>query len=205
MVDSDPNISPSWQEKLSSERRVPYLLRFERILTSFSPAERFLLYALSVVLACSALILVIEASHNFSVVVPARGGTLTEGEIGPARFINPLLAVSQADEDLTQLVYSGLLRANADGTYSPDLAESYTISPDGTVYTFTLRPGAKFSNGTPVTSADVVFTVQLAQNTDIKSPQEADWEGVTVTAPDAETVVFTLPHPYAPFLQNATL
>jgi peptide/nickel transport system substrate-binding protein len=205
MVDTDSDTSASWKEQLRAERRVPYLTRFERLLPRFSPAERLVLYALSVVLALSALVLVIEVSHAFSVVVPSSGGSLTEGEIGPARFINPLLAVSQADEDLTQLVYSGLLRANADGTYSPDLAQSYTISPDGTVYTFKLRPDAKFSNGTPVTSADVVFTVQLAQDPDIKSPQEADWEGVTVSAPNSETVVFTLPHPYAPFLQNATL
>lgn len=205
MVDLDSDTSASWGSKLRIERRIPWLLRFENILPRFSPAERLALYALSVILVVSALVLVIQVSHDFSVVVPARGGTLTEGEIGPARFINPLLAVSQADQDLTQLVYSGLLRANADGTYSPDLAESYSISPDGTVYTFKLNPNAKFSNGTPVTSADVVFTVQLAQNPDIKSPQEADWEGVQVSAPDTETVVFTLPHPYAPFLQNATL
>lgn len=205
MVDTDPDTSASWQAKLRSERRIPYFGAFERLLPRFSPAERLVLYGLSVVLAASALLLVIEASHDFSIVTPASGGTLTEGEIGPARFINPVLAVSQADDDLTQLVYSGLLRANADGTYSPDLAESYTISTDGTVYTFKLRSGAKFSDGTPVTSADVVFTVHLAQNPDIKSPQEADWEGVQVSAPDSGTVVFTLPHAYAPFLENATL
>ncbi len=204
-LDSETTRSPSWQEKLRVERRITWLARFEDILPRFSPAERLGLYALSIILAVSALALVVEASRNFSVVVPTRGGTLVEGEIGPARFINPLLAVSQADQDLTELVYSGLLRANADGTYSPDLAESYSVSPDGTVYTFRLRQGAKFSDGTPVTSADVLFTIQLAQDPDIKSPQEADWEGVQVSAPDQETVVFTLPHPYAPFLQNATI
>ncbi|HEV3245367.1 MAG TPA: ABC transporter substrate-binding protein [Candidatus Paceibacterota bacterium] len=205
MVDPDSETSASWKEKLRAERRLPYLVRFEDLLPRFSPAERLALYVLSALLAISALVLVIEVSHDFSTVVPARGGSLTEGEIGPARFINPLLTVSQVDQDLTQLVYSGLLRANADGSYSPDLAESYSISPDGTVYTFKLRPDAKFSDGTPVTSADVVFTVQLAQNPAIKSPQEADWEGVQVSAPDSGEVVFTLPHPYAPFLQNATL
>ena len=138
MVDSDSQTSATWQQKLRMERRVSWLARFENILPRFSPAERLFLYVLSAILAISAFLLVVEASHYFSVIVPAQGGTLVEGEIGPARFINPLLAVSQADEDLTQLVYSGLLRANADGTYSPDLAESYSISPDGTVYTLSL-------------------------------------------------------------------
>jgi len=184
---------------------MPFLRRFEEILNRFSPAERLLLYALSAVLAVSALILVVEASHGFSVVIPAQGGSLLEGEVGPARFINPVLALSQADQDLTQLVYSGLVRPEADGSYVPDLAQGYTISDDGTVYTFTLRPNATFQDGSKVTSADVAFTIQLAQNPSIKSPQQADWQGVQVSTPDAETVVFTLPHPYAPFLQNATL
>jgi len=205
MEDSNSDISLSWQEKLLTWRRVPFLARFERLLSSFSPAERLLLYTLSIVLAISAFVLVVETSHNFSVIVPAEGGSLTEGEIGPARFINPVLALSQADQDLTDLVYSGLMRAEADGSYVPDLAESYTISPDGTTYTFKLRPNATFQDGSKVTSADVAFTVQLAQNPDIKSPQAPDWQGVGISTPDSETVVFTLAHPYAPFLQDATL
>jgi peptide/nickel transport system substrate-binding protein len=68
-----------------------------------------------------------------------------------------------------------------------------------------LRHTASFQDGTPVTSADVLFTVQLAQNPDIKSPHQADWQGVIVSAPDKYTVVFKLPHAYAPFIQDTTL
>jgi peptide/nickel transport system substrate-binding protein len=204
--DIDSHISDAdWVERLSLERRIPYLARFENLLRRFSPAERLLFYCLSIILAASALMLTIGVARSFSVIVPAQGGTLTEGEVGPVRFINPLLALSQADEDLSALVYSGLMRANPEGTYSPDLAASYTISPDGTVYTFKLRPDATFQNGAPLTSADVAFTVALAQNPDIKSPQAANWEGVQVSVPDAHTVVFTLPHAYAPFMEDTTL
>lgn len=137
--------------------------------------------------------------------MPSKGGYVTEGEIGPVRFINPLLSLSQADEDLNSLVYSGLMRATASGSYIPDLAKSYTVSSDGTTYTFAMRPDATFHDGTPVTSADVLFTIQLAQNPEIKSPSRADWEGVAVTAPDTHTVVFKLQKAYAPFLQNTTI
>ncbi|HUO50210.1 MAG TPA: ABC transporter substrate-binding protein [Candidatus Paceibacterota bacterium] len=197
--------APSWKTRLQSHRSARYISRLEELLPVFSPAERLLLYGLSALLAVSAFLLVIAVSHQFSVVVPAHGGSLTEGEIGPARFINPVLALSQADNDLTQLVYSGLMRAQADGTYVPDLAQSYSISPDGTVYTFRLRPDAKFQDGTPVTSTDVAFTIELAQNPAVKSPQQADWLGVQVSAPDSQTIVFTLPHAYAPFIANTTL
>jgi ABC-type oligopeptide transport system substrate-binding subunit len=103
------------------------------------------------------------------------------------------------------LVYSGLMRARADGTFVPDLADHYSISTDGTTYTFTIRPDATFHDGTPVTAADVLYTVSQAQNPDTKSPRRADWEGVQVSSPDEHTVVFTLPHAYAPFMENATL
>ena len=103
------------------------------------------------------------------------------------------------------MVYSGLMRAMPDGSLIPDLAERFEVSDDATTYTFTLRPNLTFHDGTPLTSADVLFTIQRAQNPDIKSYRRADWEGVSVSAPDAQTIRFTLPHAYAPFLDNATL
>ena len=191
--------------KLTTERRVSYFRRAEELLIKFSPAERLALYAFAILLGLSTLALLSAANSAISVEVPAQGGSLTEGEVGPARFINPVLTLSQADEDITALVYSGLTRALPDGTIVPDLASSYEVSSDGTTYTFHLRPKATFHDGTAVTSADVLFTVQLAQNPEIKSPHRADWEGVTVSAPDKSTVIFKLPHAYAPFIQNTAI
>src|SRR5262249_37548718 len=50
-----------------------------------------------------------------------------------------------------------------------------------------------------------LYTIDTAQNPDIKSPHRADWEGVTVSSPDPYTVIFTLPHAYAPFIEDTTL
>jgi len=172
---------------------------------TFSPGERLILYIFSALLAISSFALVVEANSLVSVTVPSRGGTLTEGVVGPARFINPLISLSQPDEDIAALVYSGLMRARPDGTLVPDLAEKYEISEDGLNYTFTLREGLTFHDGAPITSADILFTIQKAKDPDIKSTKRADWEGVTVAAPDPKTVVFTLPRAYAPFLENTTL
>ena len=190
---------------LAKEYHITSLQRIAHMLYGFTPFERLLLYLFSILLSVSTLILVVAVNQNVIVTVPASGGVLKEGTIGTPRFINPLLAISEADQDISMLVYSGLVRATPEGNLIPDLAESYEISSDGTMYTFHLRPKATFHDGTPITADDVIFTISLAQNPDIKSPKRADWEGVTAKALDSETIVFTLPNAYAPFLENAQL
>ncbi|HEY5383326.1 MAG TPA: peptide ABC transporter substrate-binding protein [Candidatus Paceibacterota bacterium] len=175
------------------------------IYESFSASGRalFLFFAGACIISSLALIYLLNAA--FLISVPAYGGTLSEGIIGSPRFINPVLALSDSDRDLTSLVYSGLLKATPGGDYVPDLAESYTISPDGKTYTFVLRPDVTFHNGTKVTADDVVFTIQKTQDPALQSPMRANWDGVTVTEIDARTVQFTLKSPYAPFIDNLTI
>ena len=75
--------------------------------------------------------------------VPRHGGVLTEGIIGRPRFINPVIAKSDADRDMSALVYSGLLRPTTEGEIAPDLARDFEISDDGLTYTFTLKDRSK--------------------------------------------------------------
>lgn len=200
-----PESSQDLKVTLTKERRFRHFRMLEELLATFRPSERLLLYVFTVVLGFSSLVLLAGANAAVSVTVPSEGGSLIEGEIGPARFVNPLLTLSQADLDLTTLVFSGLTRSLPDGTVVPDLADRYEISPDGLTYTFTLRDGVEFHDGTPVTSADVLFTITKAQDPEIKSVHRADWEGVVVSTPDPKTVVFKLPRAYAPFLHNTTM
>ncbi len=99
-------------------------------------------------------------------------------------------------------MYATLLTFAGDNVKKPvpDLAQSYTASPDGKVYTFKLRKDAVFSDGTPVTSADVVFSLNRVAN--LKGNPSFLMAGITVTAPDAETVVLTsaTPNPAIPFI-----
>ena len=202
--DSSPDTTKNLKNTLIEERSIWRIGGLEGLLRALSPSERLVLYGFSILLAASALALLAGLNSSVSVTVPAPGGELIEGQVGSARFINPILTISQADEDISKLVYSGLMRSLPDGII-PDLAQSYEISEDGTTYTFTLREGATFHDGTPVTADDVLFTVAAAQNPDIKSPRRADWDGVQVSSPDARTVVFKLAHAYAPFIENAAL
>ncbi len=184
---------------------IPKAEQINEAIVRFSLTEKVIFYALAFVMSLTSLMALLTVNRMFMVEVPAHGGTLTEGVVGLPHFINPVLALSDADRDLTALIFSGLLKATADGTLVPDLAQSYTISPDGLTYTFTLKPEITFHDKTPITTDDVVFTVEKAQDPAIKSPKRPNWEGVTVQKIDERNVRLILKQPYSPFLENATL
>lgn len=190
---------------LVSERRFAFLQRIEELLPTFSPFERLTLYALSLVLGITAFGMLALINNEATTPIPTQGGSLIEGVVGTSRFANPLLATSDTDKDVSALVYSGLMRALPDGTLIPDLAAAVEVSEDGTTYLFTVRGDAMFHDKTPVTAADIVFTVNAAQNPDMKSVKRAEWDGVHAEALDPLTVKFTLPRAYAPFLEATTL
>lgn len=173
--------------------------------TRLSPGDRFIASVLGLLVIGTSFAGLLALQRSFLVTVPARGGSLTEGIVGSPRFVNPLLALSDADRDLTALTYTGLMGLDGDGNLVPVLAERYRVSEDGQEYTFSLREDAKFSDGTPVTAEDVVFTVEKAQDPALRSPELANWANIRAEALDARTVVFTLPKPYAPFLVDTTL
>lgn len=127
-----------------------------------------------------------------------------EGILGLPASINPLTARTQADRDIVALVFSGLVRHGPKGTVVPDLASEWTINESGSSYTFTIRPDAVWQDAEPVTSADVVFTVQTLQDPTYTGPAAGSWREVTVTAIDERTVRFDLDTPLGGFLQAAT-
>ncbi len=149
--------------------------------------------------------LIIRINEHFSVRIPVPGGTITEGVVGIPRFINPVLAVSDTDRDMTALVYSGLMKRLPDGEIIPDLAESFTISSDGLTYTFTLKPELTFHDGSLLTTEDVFYTIAQIQNPIMGSPRRTSWAGITTQKIDDRTISFTLPKAFGPFLETATV
>lgn len=179
--------------------------RLDGYVRALPPGDKAIAFALGALVTAASLCSLYALERSFLVTEPAYGGTLVEGTVGSPRFVNPLLALSDSDRDLVALTYAGLMGEDSSGNLVPVLADGYTVSADGKTYTFTLRQDAEFSDGTPVTASDVVYTIQKAQDPGLKSPEYANWTGVAVSAPDARTVVFTLNKPYAPFLENTTL
>lgn len=138
--------------------------------------------------------------------VPQKGGTYTEGLIGSPQYINPLfLQHNDVDRDLVSLVYSGMIRFSKDRKIIPDLATRYEISPDGKVYTFTLRKDVVWHDGKPFSARDVVFTLEKIKDPHVKSPSLISFKDVKVEQIGDDTVRLILDKPFVPFLDLATL
>lgn len=172
---------------------------------SFSLTQKLLWILFLGIFLFSAFNVIRLANEKLLVEVPTYGGSFTEGMIGVPRFVNPVLATSDADRDVTALVYSGLLRLSSDGTLIPDLAEKYEISDDGLTYSFTLKDALTWHDGAPVTTDDIEFTILKVQDPSLKSPKLANWKGITVHVENEKVIHFRLKQPFAGFLENATI
>ncbi len=127
-----------------------------------------------------------------------------EGILGVAGSVNPLTAQTRADQDLVALVFSGLVALGPEGSLVPGLARDWEVDEAGKVWTFDLRPEARWHDDTPVTADDVAFTVGILQDPEYTGPGAASWRDVTVEAVDERTVRFVLTTPLGGFLQAAT-
>jgi peptide/nickel transport system substrate-binding protein len=138
---------------------------------------------------------------------PVKGGVYSEALIGaPGRF-NPLLDFyNPVDYDVDRLLYSSLVRFDHRGLPHGDLAETWGISRDGKVYNFSIRPQAVWQDGTPVTSEDVLFTLDLLRSDELPAPPDLKefWKQIEVLPLDEKTIQFRLPEPFAPFLDYLT-
>lgn len=148
--------------------------------------------------------------------VTQTGGSSTEQEIGaqaeerdtvivamgttsePAAGFDPCVNWGCGEHCHEPLIQSTLLRTTADMEFENDLATDYQVSEDGLTWTFTIREDVKFSDGEPLTAADVAFTFDTAL---ASANSEADLSMLErVEAPDDKTVVFHLTKPYNAFL-----
>lgn len=148
------------------------------------------------------------ALNTNSVERPDFGGTYTEGVAGRPNAINPIFSqYNDVDRDIASLVFNGLTRSDENGVLQPDLATSWSISPDGLIYTFTLRSNVRWHDGVPFTADDVLYTLHSIQDPASKSPPDLAgfWRTVAITVVDPMTIRFQLTQPYAPFLDYTTI
>jgi peptide/nickel transport system substrate-binding protein len=118
--------------------------------------------------------------------------------------LDPQKSDTAVSDIILRYVGDPLIRLAPSGQYVPGLATKWSISKNGLTYTFTLRQGVTFQDGTPVTSADWVKTFQRALNPATKSPVAGNSLGAvtSVTATGTYGLVIRLSHPYAFFLHN---
>jgi peptide/nickel transport system substrate-binding protein len=140
-------------------------------------------------------------------VKPSTGGVYSEALVGSFTRLNPVLDyTNSADQDVDRLIFSSLLNFDDRGLPVNDLVESMGISQNGQNYNISLRENAVWHDGQPLTSEDVVFTVELLRSEDLPVPEDIRslWQNVEAEALDESTFQFRLPEPYAPFLDYLT-
>lgn len=130
------------------------------------------------------------------------GGVYVEGVIGNISTLNPLLAASEPEQAVSRLLFSSLYNYDVTGALHTDLAESMTVK-DNKVYTIKLR-NAAWHDGKKLTAEDVVYTINLIKNPQVRSPLRVNWLDISARAIDDSTVEFMLPAVYAGFSHALT-
>jgi peptide/nickel transport system substrate-binding protein len=134
------------------------------------------------------------------------GGTFTFGRSSDSDNLDPVTQDGNVDIWIFMSIYDQLVRVNDAGTaIEPALAEKWEIAPDGLTYTFHLRQGVLFSDGTPLKASDVKFSINRA-----KTNKNSGWTFTLeplkdISTPDDSTVVMTLNQPWAPFLSDLAM
>ena len=185
-------------------QRFSFFDRFIDLIENKKPSDRILLRLLFFVALVSLILTAVAINDRYVISSPTSGGVLVEGMVGIPRFVNPALAITRADQDSVSLIYSGLMKIDPQGKLIPDLADTVTVSEDGLTYTINLRTDARFHDDTPLSARDVLFTIGLIQDPDLKSPLRGNWIDVTTEALGEYALTITLREAYAPFIENFT-
>ncbi len=165
----------------------------------------------------AALPLVTAASAD----APRQGGGMTIAFKDDVATLDPAIGYDWQNWALIKSMFNGLMDYVPGTTQlRPELAQSYTVSPDGKTYMFKLRPGVKFQNGRLMTADDVVYSITRAVDPKTQSPGQSFFSAIDgfdafttnkaktltgISAPDPRTVVIKLSRPNASFLQVLAL
>lgn len=134
------------------------------------------------------------------------GGALVVTQLSDPRTFNPVVAQEASSTDVLSPIFEGLLEQNyLTGELEPGLAEAWTVSRDGRTWTFTLRDGVQWSDGTPLTADDVLFSLDAVftegVQTSVVDLLTIDEKPVRYRKLDARRVQFTTEKPAGLFLR----
>jgi peptide/nickel transport system substrate-binding protein len=144
-----------------------------------------------------------SSAHPSDAPSPVNGGTLTYATDQLPDCLDPAFSPRDVVGVIDRQIFDSLVAAGPDGTFKPWLATSWKISPDRTTYTFTLRTGVTFQDGTPLNAAAVKTSldhvVAKATHSEYAASLLGPYTGATVVNPT--TVALHLSAPFEPLLQ----
>jgi len=149
------------------------------------------------------VLLAAAALATLALAQPTMGGVLRVGMQTDPVGLDPHITNATSTRNMLENVYDTLVMFDSSLQIVPGLAESWTTSDDGLTWTFTLRDGVTFHDGTPLTASDVVYSIQRIGDPAIASPRGDDFAVVEeISAPDGRTVVMNLSEPFSPLLSK---
>jgi len=169
-----------------------FFKRIRSIVEAFSVRERITFWSALVVAIVGGITLLGFVWGNFTKIVPARGGSYTEGIVGQPTYVNPVIATSETDKELVRLLFANL----------KTLAEKIEASSDSRTWTVRLKENLRWSDRERLTSDDIVFTIEQIQSAETASPLFSAWQGVLPRRVSEQEIEFRLSVPYAFFAYN---
>ena len=186
--------------------RLPKKSQWRQFLKILTKEEKISFFIFSGLFLISLIFLSINFYFKITKISPDYGGEYSEGLVGYPRFINPIYApISDVDRDLTEIIFSGLMKYGSDGKIQPDLVKEYKILDGEKIYEFYLKDKLFWQDGQSLTADDVIFTIETIQNPDIKSPLRPNWLGVEVEKISDNAIRFKLKDESSVFLEIATV
>jgi peptide/nickel transport system substrate-binding protein len=136
---------------------------------------------------------------------PKRGGTLNFARSVAPTQLDPANSIIAGDVYTLDKIFEPLYITSAAGTLTPWLATGYTTSSDHKTWTFKLRPGVRFSDGSPMRAEDVVWSIDRERTNQDGPLSFLDFAIKSIKADGDDTVVFSLGEPWAPFLSDISV
>lgn len=191
------NIFPNKWPRLNQLKHLPHFL---------NKKEKRIVIVCGLIFLFSLVLLLFRLPRVVLETAPGYGGQYIEGMVGTPQYINPLLAKSnEADLDLTKLIFSGLFKYNEKLEVVPDLAKTLDISPDKLTYQIQLKDKAFWHDGQPITTDDIVFTINTIKDPALKNSASAVAQTIKMVAIDKNNIKFVLDKPISSFLNFLTI
>jgi len=155
-----------------------FFRRFKETVEILRPSERKIIVILSLVVIICEVILFRNYYLSKTTINPQKGGVYVEGILGAPKYLNPVLARTEIDRNITKILFPPLISFNGKGELTPNLVKEFKIIDEGERYDFILGDDIFWHDGERLTSDDIDFTLSILQDEGYNGPFSQSFNGV---------------------------